>query len=76
MKKSDENTEKRASGTAPIPKETSTSVETATSAKNATPTAGRSNFFGIFQRFVCSPNLNSIDDDKSEIVFIPKTQSK
>lgn len=77
MKKSDEKTKKRVSDTAPIPIETSqTSVETATSAKNATTTAAESSFFGFFGRFGCSPNLNSLADDKSEKIVLPKTQPK
>lgn len=76
MKKSDENTKKEISSIIPSPQETSQTIsaKTITSAEETIPANTGNNFFGIFRRLVCSPNANLSDD--SEIVSIPKTQSK
>lgn len=50
-------------------------AKTRTAQEETTRPDTRRDFFGIFQRLVCSPNA-SLSDDKSEIVFIPKTSSK
>lgn len=75
MKKSDETIKKRILDTTPTPEKVSQAMnaEAATSAKQTTLTSGGNNFFGVFRRLMCSPSTN-LCDDKSEIVFIPKTQ--
>lgn len=67
MKKSIENTKKDQETNQIADTKTRTTIE-------KTPDTRR-NFFGIFQRLVCSPNA-SLSHDKSEIILIPKTSSK
>lgn len=76
MKKSHQNTKKETPGS-PISQEASQPMDTkaSTTASDTTQAPTENNFFGIFGRLVCSPNTN-ISDDKSEIVFTPKTQPK
>lgn len=75
MKNSNENTKKEIPNLTHQESNQLALTKTRTAVEKTPPSNTSNNFFGILRRLVCSPNAN-LSDDRSEIVFIPKTSPK